>query len=319
MKQYVSVLQGRFSEELSRAAHEYLETGLGGFHDNLEMDSSVSQATLGNIAVGLELLLKSYIASKNLSNIFRNMPPDIRLFLSNPESVPAFFKWRNLAVDIRMNAYETISFSDCINCFYMLFPHLKQLYMTHMRVLVKMSAQCLHSIMPPLDRFAAERIGYVVFGVVSTLGTDESFTNLWYTMSDEDTSFIKKFERRREERVALGIEQAKRISGDKAHETVRTVIAQDWNALVIECPVCRFNGLLDGYTELAMSEDEEGTFPSLDFFASGFHCEECGLTLYDSEELRLAGMNTLYDRSDDIDRWFTERDTSFDLFTDGNM
>ena len=70
---------------------------------------------------------------------------------------------------------------------------------------------------------------------------------------------------------------------------------------------------------LAVSEDEEGINPSLDFFASGFHCWECGLKLYDSEELRLAGMNTLYDRSGDIDRWFTERDATPDLFIGGDM
>ncbi len=319
MKKFIAEMQERFTGDLSRAAHDYLETGLSKFHDSLEQNSEASQASLGNITAGLELLIKSYIASKNLANIFIDMPPDIRVFLSSPDSVPAFFKWRNLAVDIRTNAWRTIGFSDCIASFYMLFPHLKQLYMPHLRVLDELSGPSLHTILRPLDRFTSERIGYAVLGVVSTLGADESFTSLWYTLSKEDTGFVQAFEKRREERVLLGLEQARQKSGDHPPETASTVVSHGWEDFAVVCPVCHFSGLLEGYTELAIGEDEEGMSPSLDFFASGYHCEECGLTLYDSEELKLANMNTLYDRSDEIDRWFIDHDTSPDIFSGGGM
>ncbi len=36
---------------------------------------------------------------------------------------------------------------------------------------------------------------------------------------------------------------------------------------------------------------------------SSFGCDNCGLSLEDSEEIRLAGIDTNYDRTDEIDNY----------------
>ena len=65
-------------------------------------------------------------------------------------------------------------------------------------------------------------------------------------------------------------------------------------------------GMMNGFTELAVTEDEEGEFTSLDFFSVSFDCHVCGLSLNDVEELKLAKMSILYDRTDEIHHWFSE-------------
>lgn len=83
---------------------------------------------------------------------------------------------------------------------------------------------------------------------------------------------------------------------------------------VFACPICESWGILNGYTEDDLVEDEDGAFPALGFFAEAFNCDECGLSLEDVEELKLAGIDTHYDRSDDIDRWFAEQGNPYDEY-----
>ena len=314
MDNYILELKNKISEELSRAAHEYLENALNMFHKHNRLEYECSQAAIGNLVIAMELLLKSFLTTKNLSIIFKDIPSEIRIILSSPEIIPKFFEWRSFDVDLRSYKYKMIDFDECIAGFYIFFPELKQLLMPHINFLSKWRHTSLHGFLLPLHKFEFERIGFAVLSVIISLINDHSFHYSWYILTEDDKSFLRDFESKRNERVTMAVERAKNKSSETSSDHLDVIVAHNWETFPTNCPVCDFIGLLTGYTELALAEDEDGSSPTLDFFAITFTCEECGLSLNDIEELKLAGMNTLYDRSNDLDKWFKEHEDSSDLY-----
>jgi len=301
-------LQNKFSEELGRAAHEYLEFGLNMFHQHRRSECSCSQSAIGNLILATEMLIKSFIASKNLGNIFTDIPPEIRVILSNPESIPKFFKWRTYDIDIHSEKYTTLDFDDCISCFYIYYPQQKQLIMPHISFLSRWKNASLYRTLPEFNTYEFQKIGYAVLQIVIMLNNDETFQYSWYTLTEDDKDFLKDFDEQRVDRVELTLQQARTKTSDIDANRLETVVAHNWETFVTYCPVCGRNGLLEGYTEMATGEDEEGAFPTLDFFAVTFNCEECRLKLNDIEELKLARMSILYDRSAELDDWFMDHE-----------
>ncbi len=306
MKEYIENLQIRYSELFGRNAQEYLGAGLSIFHRYRDKETEHAQAAVGAMIAGVEFLIKSILAYRNLSNVFSDLPHDVRIFFTSPDSVPRFFKWRNIPFDIHSPSVKIIGFDQCMASFNIFFPHMKQPLMSHAGLLSRLREPSLHGIVPALNSYDLGRVGMTVLAIAETIGNEETFPYTWYSLSGEDTAFVREFEELREERVRLALSQAKRSAHDEIHDGLHTVVARGWKSHATSCPVCRSEGLLDGYTELAMADDEEGAFPSLDFFAVSFRCDECRLKLYDFEEMKIAGMDTLYDRSDDIDQWFHE-------------
>jgi len=306
MKDYISQLQEKFSEHLGQTAQEYFTNGMNIFHHYREHDSDHAQAAVGMVTIGVEFYLKSFLAHRNLTNIFSEIPQEMRILLSKPESVPRFFKWRNVAFDIHSESLKMIGFEDCMSSFYVFFPHLKQLLLPHATVLAKLRFPSLHGIVPALDGFTLDRAGYTVLSIVEALNNEETFPHSWYSLTEEDKTFLRETGQKRRHRVKQAIARAKESSREILDEPVHSAGSSGWDTLGTLCPVCRAGSILSGYTELAVAEDEDGPYPTLDFFATGFRCDECRLVLFDYEELRLAGMNTLYDRTADIDTWFRE-------------
>ena len=73
LQEYVTTLQTDFKKQLGQAALDYLRAGLSLFHQyRKESDYVIPQAALGNISIAVELMLKAFIASKNLLLLFNN-------------------------------------------------------------------------------------------------------------------------------------------------------------------------------------------------------------------------------------------------------
>lgn len=306
MNRYVDELRRIWIEGLGSASYEYLETGLDMFHRHRNSEATCAQAAVGNIAVALELLLKSFIAVKDFGAVFTGIPTALRVLLSASESIPPFYKWGTGNLDFRR--YPTIGLDDCIESYFVFFPQMKQVLLTHLDILSGKRAASLHGIMTDVSTFDLDRVGYAALQVVGSLANDPGFRYSWYTPSERDEAFLAEFEDRRRERVAAALKQAAVRIG-KEHIEIdeqEVLVAPGWDNLVTRCPVCDANCLLSGYTELSLDAEEEGLEPSLDFFAVSGVCRACGLMLYDSTEIQLARMNTIYDRSGDLDRWFAD-------------
>ncbi len=304
MNAHLLELKRRYVGALGRAALQYLECGLDLFHRHLRSESDSGQAAFGNLAVGLELTLKCYLAEKNLGAVFREIPPEVRALLSAPERAPEFFRWRGTPVDLSAPSFRTIGMDACIAAYAVFLPHMKQPLLPHLEFVARGRDIALHAVPGTLGTYELERAGYAVLQVVQSIEQDPAFGHIAYSPREEDRRFLERFSLKRAERVALALEQARFALSEPAPD--RRAETSGWDALAGECPVCHTPGALRGYTELSVGRDEDGPAPGLDFFAVSFSCFRCGLTLHDSEELKLAGMGTLYDRSGDMDAWFAE-------------
>ena len=121
MENYILNLKDKFSEDLGRAGNEYIDIGFEMFHKYRLSESASGQAAVGNILTALELMVKSFISSKNLGCIYKDIPPDLRVLLSNPDSIPTFYEWRNYDIDIHSNKYQMLDFRESIECYYIFF------------------------------------------------------------------------------------------------------------------------------------------------------------------------------------------------------
>ncbi len=128
----------------------------------------------------------------------------------------------------------------------------------------------------------------------------------WLKLQGADVNFLKEFQIERIERVRKVIDGAKEKSRKIPHKYAH-ISLDDWDNYVISCPICGNDAILDGYTEISGDANEDGDVsPVLDFFANSFRCESCGLQLEDVEKLKLASIDTVYDRNDELDKWFSE-------------
>ena len=120
-------VQRQLANAFEKAALGYLILGLRNFFSEQKQPSYVGhQATIGNLAIAVELMLKSYIVRKNLLLLFKNLPVEVRVLMTNPESLPDSFNWQSLEIELRAASYQTIGLDECISLFYLFFPEQKR-------------------------------------------------------------------------------------------------------------------------------------------------------------------------------------------------
>ena len=310
MTGYFRELTNRMILDFGETAREFLETGLTVFHSRLDRDRSSAQVVVMNLGSAVEFMFRSFLAARNPGLLFRNIPPDLRVLITVPDQLPSLFQWRRFDFDLQSGRYEMIDFDECAACYYLFFPELKQILHPNLTTLSSLMKLGRNTTLPPVNSYDLERIVYSVLQVGVSLHGNDDFDVPAYTMSSRDEDFFRSYNTKRIERVELALAQAREGGNEADSDHAETVIAYNWDTCVTPCPVCLSNGLLDGYTETAVGSDGEDIKPELDFFATRFQCDECGLILNDSEEMKLAKMNTIYDRSEELDKWFEEHGVS---------
>jgi hypothetical protein len=169
----------------------------------------------------------------------------------------------------------------------------------------------VHSVFPSFQRYEIERVAFIALQLFLKL--QEESQSHFYSLSEQDKKFLNTFEDVRLNQVRKKIEAAKETS-KKNDNVVHYEFIDDefyWEQTYGECPICGNDAILSGYTELRSELNFDKTSNEwLEFYADTFLCERCGLELTDDEELRLAGIDTVRDRSDDLERWYYEKDDS---------
>lgn len=127
-----------------------------------------------------------------------------------------------------------------------------------------------------------------------------------FQISDSDENFYHLFDEERNKRVQEEVNKAQEKAKNKSPAFI-DVIDDVWNLYKIECPICRSEAFLEGYTDI----DCKGTNIDdaevwLNFYGDSFECSECGLELSGVEELELVGIEPIHDRTEDIDAWLDE-------------
>lgn len=304
-------VQKQLANAFEKAALGYLSLGVRNFFAEQKQPSYVGyQATIGNLAIAVELMLKAYIARKNLLLLFKNLPTEIRLLLTAPESLPDSFNWRSFEIELRAASYQTIGLDECISLFYLFFPEQKRSLRPHLKLLANLRNASVHSILPDYQQaYEVNRVAYAALSVSASLKEDLLFVGSIDKRFPETIAFLHEFQEELIERVHTAIksakERAKKLSAKR--QKGRQVSVDYWTQAVIECPVCGNLAILNGTTEKITwirRGEEEINEPGLWFEPESFICSECGLSLDGYDEMKLGGIDldsSDFDRTEDLE------------------
>ena len=295
-------------EEFEKSAIAYLRTALEMFHKMRKLSDVNSQPSIGNLGITIELMLKTLIVKHNPILLFKGLSDEIQTLFVCPESLPKNFNWRPFDIELRSFKYKTKELDECISLFYVLLPEHKQELHAYFKLCALCRNASVHSVMPSFQRFELERLGFLTLRLFNILDDKKNVYGYQYLLTEDDKQFLAEFKNERIDRVKKIIEDAKEKS--KHITTCRASTSVDgWESYVIECPICGADAILTGYTEIQFENTPDGYPPdaSLDFFADSFECDDCGLKLNDSDELKLASIDLHYDRSDELEHWYEDQ------------
>ena len=311
IEEHVSQIQQLYQSKLASAAIDYLSAGLKLFHNTRIGAGFLNpQASIGNLATSVELMLKSFIASKHITLLFKGLPLEVHALLTCPDSLPDNFNWRPYNVELVSAKYETRELEDCIKMFYIFFPKWKQQLAPHLRFLRESRNSSIHSLLPPFHQYELERTAYVALRLYEILEGARIFGPVDYTQSKSDKKFMAEFQEEKLHRVQKAVESAKERAKVLVDKTPAKITAPNrWGSVIRSCPICGSDAILIGSTELSEYEtDNDGDTipPDLFFWSDSFSCSRCGLILNDDDEMKLAGFSNdqiVIDRTEELDEY----------------
>lgn len=312
MNNEITKLHDYYRIQLAEAALDYLGLGLDTFYKNrMKAGWSGYQVAIGNLTISIELMLKSFIASKHLTLLFKSLPFEVRVYLTCPETLPQSFEWQPFDIDIKTASYRMIEFDECVSLLYIFFPNTKKNLQSNLRFISRARNVSAHSFLPKFHSYELERAAFTALKIYEILEPAGIFTGMRKRSSEKDAEFLQNFTETKLERLHKKVENAKESS--KKRESSPFTFPETlnhWHYQVISCPICERDSILYGSTDLIQEnneQDENEPTSYMEFVADSFECQGCGLVLDDREELNFVGINDTIDRSAEIEVFLAER------------
>ena len=307
-KKEVESLIQEISNDLQSCAVSYYNIGIERFHESRSKTWIDFQPAIGNLAISVELLLKSIVAKKAICHLYSNIPEEAKLLLSYPECLPKDHNPRVYIGDLKGFVYKTIEIDKCISLFKLFFVDVKHEYKQFFASLSVIRNISVHASIPGFQRYELERLAYFSTKLFLFVAEAKIHKYFFFKTDKNTDNFLKYYE---DEKVKYAIEQAKeKVKSGKIDEVF--IYDDDWDSMITTCPVCENEALLFGETE--EQKDYDGI--NLVFHCDSFECRTCGLELDDFDELDLAGIETTQDRDSDLERWIDE---NIDPYYDDRM
>ncbi len=300
-------VQNEIVRDLARAAAGYGQAGLAIVHKTTG-HSNIPQVAIGNLSIAIELLLKAFIAKQSLLLFFKNLPLELRCVLAAPEAMPRSFHSVPFEVELKASTFKSLELDEAIATFGVFSPEFKKQFGSHLRFLSNHRNICVHAVHPDYREYEVDRTTFLFLSLVEFLRQKDTELASWIFLDNEEKNmeFLKRFDEERLNRVHQKIEAAKQKA--KQVEKVMLYDPEEWDSYPVECPVCSSCAILWGETTAEPDYDRDYVpcGVCLYFIGETFECEHCGLSLDDYDEMKIAGVDAEYDRSDESDRW--ERD-----------
>lgn len=296
------------------AGNSYLRIGLSEFHNTRFSDVIGAQPALGNLAIAVELLMKSTIAKRSLLLLWKNIPVEMKLALTVPESQIDQAAQRRFDLEARTGRYECYDFNECLALCFAIHSGMRNELGAHLKLMSSSRNSAVHSLMPRFGKHEVDRAAVASLRLFEIIKASDSRGYPTYALSEADKRFVSTFLAERVERVKRALDTAReKAKSPDAQETWTS--ASGWEEFSSKCPVCGSRCVLFGSTDIDAEQDEDGIYtPFLTFQAESLECNGCELKLEDFEELRLAGIDTAYDRSDEMDAWNSDHYVDYDEF-----
>lgn len=260
------------------------------------------QVALANIAISGELLIKAYLARKDLSLVLSDLSPEDQVAFHSPKKFSVRER-SSTAIKLKFREFRSKELSECLSMLYAFRPKVRSTYGSHLNRIGRIRNGGVHSAITPNATHDVDRAAFVVLKLNEELGKSAGVA---YTPTKDDAQFLKRFSTERVEAVQRALDAARKRFHSKDFKP-EDHDSSDWDSIPGSCPVCDCKGELHGETihdaELGYKDEYD---ESLTFNAYAFTCTSCGLKLEDEEALRLAGVEREVDRSEDLDRWHEE-------------
>lgn len=283
--------------KLQLASSEYFEVGLKLFHRARIHEGTLFQAAIGNMAIAIELLLKTCIVQKCPKYLFSNLPLEVELKLTYPMS---FSKLNTLQLR-ELNNYEFKSeqLNKCITIFFHLYPDKKKELKPYFNFISDIRNSSVHGILPSYHRIDLARSAFLLLSLVYFLLEQRIVRHYHFKVTKEDQNFLSRYDHERIERLKRIIEDA-RSKTKGINGTTSLIIQETWDTRLSKCPICKSDSFVDGYCEFEYEKGLEGADAFLTFHIEAFECPQCDLKLFDQVELSYAGVELTQDLSEFI-------------------
>ncbi len=279
---------GRFdplATDLHVAGAGYLRLGLDHMHKHAWAQGSWIQPALANMAIGVELMCKSFLASENPLLIFDRVRPEIAWAVHRPDFGLRDVPYERIHTMMDAGGNRTIGLSECIDFLQARFPDCVAELGEWGRRLAGWRAVCVHFVLPDVETRAVQRVAYAALSVAAFLSERRDGVLLRFTPSEADRQFLARFSREKAQDLDNRIEAAKKRVKDMIGRVMIGLSAYDGRELT--CEVCGNDGIAFG--ERSVVDGHEM------LFLSEFSCDECGLQLYDVEEMQQCGFETVHE------------------------
>ena len=289
--------------KLEIASSEYFRIGLNLLHESQRFEESPFQASLGNISISIELLLKTCIAKKCPKYLFVGLPLELELKLSYPNNFADLKP--NQVRDLNNFEFKSEQFNKCIAIVLLIFPEIKQSLKPYFNFISDVRNSSVHSIIPNFQRVDLDRSAHLLFELVDFFIEKNIISSYKFKETENDKKFKKQYNQKRNERLKKLIEISKQNSKKINQESIM-LMKETWEERLTSCPICKNDSIISGYCEFEYEKTYDGADAFLTFYGERFECNECKLELFDQEELSYAGVELTKDLSDYIPEYLED-------------
>lgn len=305
-------------EGLRKNARSYLELGLKAHKELVPVKQQFRdsegiqfQTVIGNLAIAIELMLKTIIAKECFPFLYASLPREFLLMYHYPDkfSDKSYFFINDLSSFT--GKFKTIEFNEAATLFYELYPEQKDTFKPFFEILPQIRNNSVHAFLPNREIYNLDRIVYITLMLFLLMIDKDIFTLEAFDDGSEIREYLEKYEMDLIESVAYKIKKAKENS--KKEPSRKQPLVNCWDKIIVSCIICQSDAYAIGYcdfrpVQIYDDDDVDGMTYDLylDYFATGFECDSCGLSLTDKKELELTSIETTYDRSSEVDEWLTD-------------
>jgi len=280
---------GRFdplASDLHVAGAGYLRLGLDHMHKHAWAQGSWIQPALANMAIGVELMCKSFLASENPLFIFDRVRPEIAWAVHRPGFGLRDVPYERIHTLMDAGGHRTIGLAECIDYLQARYPECVAELGEWGRRLAGWRAVCVHFVLPDVETRAVQRVAYAALSVAAFLSERQDSDLLRFTPAEADRQFLAKFGKEKAQDLDNRIKAAKKRVKDMSGRVMIIGLSAD-DCRELTCEVCGNDGVAFGERSI-----EEGCQM---LFLNEFSCDECGLQLYDAEEMQQCGFETVHE------------------------
>ena len=294
------MLRFEIERNLAASAKAYYRIGITEYLNAEARMWESYQAAVGNLAIAIELILKAFVARNCFRKLYVGLPDELDIVLSQTEMPPPSVSLRPFEDALRSFEQKTIELNQAIAIYEICFPDKKLELHSYFNFLATTRNVSVHGALPDFQRYDLTRVSYLAISLIKHLEEQKILTEPADLALKTKVS-RSRFDRERVERVSKKIKAARQIA--KRLTGKRNAVfsnPNDFEELVISCPICSTDIVTSGYTEENIVSEDDA---SLTYFLSEFRCAECGLEIDDPRDLRLAGLSETHDRTHQWDEW----------------